>query len=123
MLTRIKTEPNGDLRIPAELIRRVGLKAEMEVEVAVEEVGQAKIEVRPGSWEQDQAATLEGLLNLLEQRGELRFHRLEVCRPVLSEPMREAMRQKLNTSLHGCSLPIEEIIESARQERDDMLRL
>jgi hypothetical protein len=33
------------------------------------------------------------------------------------------MRQQLNESLRDKSLPVEEIIEKERQERDDLLRL
>ena len=117
---KIKAEPNGNIIIPTELARLAGVMPNMEMHVVVKNEG--KIELIKDT-ELKHAATLQEMLDILERRDEIKLHKPRKSKRVLTEQQRQMMRQKLNESLRGKSLPVEEIIEKERQERDDLLRL
>jgi hypothetical protein len=118
---KIKTEQNGAIIIPTELARLAGVMPNMEVHIVIKDKG--TIELMSEYTELKQAATLQEVLELLERQGKIKFHKPKKNKRVLTEQQRQRMRQQLNESLRDKSLPVEEIIEKERQERDDLLRL
>ena len=110
---KIKAEQNGDIIISTELARLAGVMPNMEAHVVIKDEG--KIELMSEDIELKQAATLQEVLDILERRGEIKFHKPQKSKRVLTEQQRQMMRQKLNESLRGKFLPVEEIIEKGRR--------
>jgi hypothetical protein len=63
------------------------------------------------------------MLDILERRGEIKLHKPQKSKRVLTEQQRQMMHREFNESLQNKSLPLEEIIEKERQERDDSVCL
>jgi len=118
---KLKTRENGDLIIPGELMNQVGLAPQTEVDAHIDEKC-LRIEFLPVEEELKRAKTIDEIMDILERRGIIRFHKPNYQSKLTPEEAEEMHRQ-LNKSLKGKSLPIEEIIERERQERDDMVRL
>jgi hypothetical protein len=120
-IRKIKAERNGDIIIPTELARLAGVMPNMEVHIVIKDKG--TIELMSEYTELKQAATLQEMLDILERQGDIKLHKPQKNKRVLTQQQRQRMRQQLNESLRDKSLPVEEIIEKERQERDDLLRL
>jgi len=118
---KLKTGENGELVIPAELTRQAGLAPRTEVNTHIDNKC-LRIEFVPAEEELRSAKTMDEIMEILERRGLIRFHKTNY-QSKLTQEEAEEIHRRLNESLKGKSLPIEEIIEQERKERDDMVRL
>jgi hypothetical protein len=57
------------------------------------------------------ASTLQEMLDVLERRGEIKLHKPQKSKRVLTEQQRRMMRLELNESMRGKSLLVKKIIE------------
>jgi len=120
-VVKLKTGENGDLVIPAELMRQVGLAPQAEVKAHLDDKC-LRIEFAPVEGELRSAKTMDEIMEILERWDVIRFHKTNYQSKLTPEEAEEIHRQ-LNESLKGKSLPIEDIIERERKARDDMVRL
>jgi len=116
---KIKAERNGDIIIPTELARLAGVMPNMEVHIVIKDKG--TIELMSEYTELKQAATLQEMLDILEKRGEIKLYKCNNPE-YFPAPTQEEISE-FEKSVSGRIIPLEEIIQQEREERDEGIRL
>ena len=116
---KIKVEPNGDIIIPTDLARLAGVAPDMEVQVMVKDKG--KIELIPDYAELKQATEIQKVLDILEEKGDIKLYKCSNPKD-FPAPAQEEIKN-FEESLRCRTIPLEEMIQKEREERDEAICL
>lgn len=108
----IKVNQSGDIVIPAEIVKRIGIEKDEDGELQI--IGDTLI-LR----QKDKTLDVNEILKILVTEGEIELTEFTVNKEGTEDvPTLEELHQ----SLAKTSVPIEDIIRNERKKRDDILR-
>lgn len=116
---KIKAEQNGDIIISTELARLAGVMPNMEAHVVIKDEG--KIELISEDAELKQDATIQEMLDILGNRGEIKLYKCSNPED-FPAPTQEEINE-FEESVRWRIIPLEEMIQQEREERDEAIRL